>query len=99
MITAKKIQNEYVGLYACLRNYIWPIQAVSDIADLELECYRAFPNTEKVKSLLESVKCHCKDIEEDEELAESINSFTDILNNCTDIYSKLDKRVEGSNKK
>lgn len=96
MITAKQIQASYNNLYACLRNYIWSIQAVSAIADLEVESYRAFPDKDKLERAYKSVSSHCKNIEDDDKLTEQLDNFKDILNNCTDVYTKLDTRVEGS---
>lgn len=94
MITSKQIQNHYNKLYSCLRNYIWPIQAVSDIADLEVEVYRSFPDKDKLDSVFSKIKNHCRDIEDDEDLKQELEGFGDILNKATNIYSKLDKRVE-----
>lgn len=95
MITSKQIQNKYKNLYVCLREYIWPAKVISDIANLEISVYKAFPNISEILNNFNIVKFDCHKIaKDDEELEKVLNDFEEILSDDV-IYSKLDVRETG----
>lgn len=98
MIPAKEIQNKYVRLYTNLRNYIWPIDVITYIADLELAVYKTFPDMYAIRRSFFNIKQECIHLfKDDEDLQKSIEEFEDLLNNTEeDFYAKLDTRIEVS---
>lgn len=96
MITSKQLQNEYIRLYPNLRNYIWPISAVEDIANLEISTFTRFPDIDMVKRYFNKVNYNCnKLVDEDEELKISLDRFSNLLETDECMYAKLDSRTEG----
>lgn len=90
MISSQDIQNMYIDLYTKLRNYIWPIDIVSTIADLEVACYQLFPSVENIKITLMKLKSMCKEqIKEDSEFSQCVEKFEKELNECDGVYNKL----------
>lgn len=90
MITLQDLTRQYVKLYECVRNYIWPFATVQDLAELEIAIYNRFPNIEDVKSKFDKfyrdIQLECKD---DEELNAQVEAFRDIINSEDIIYSLL----------
>ena len=89
-VTAKHMQSAYNRLYAGLRNYLWPVESVCDIADLEESVYRAFPNRDSVQSALDAVKKDCKDVvEKDKKLCACLNHMQTAIDDSDSVYVKL----------
>ena len=89
-VTAKHMQNAYNRLYCGLRNYIWPVKSVCDIAELEESVYRAFPNRTSVQSALDAVNKDCKDIvKEDKKLRASLIAMQSAIDESDTVYVKL----------
>lgn len=90
MITLQDLTRQYVKLYECVRNYIWPFETVQDLAELEIAIYNRFPDIEDVKSKFDKfyrdIQLECKD---DEELNAQVEAFRDIINSEDIIYSLL----------
>lgn len=87
--TAKKMQSSYNRLYGCLREYIWDIDVVSEIADLETKVYQAFPNVESVQAAFDKVSKACKDVKDDPDMLDALNSMQKAIDASGDIYVKL----------
>ena len=69
MISSKQLQNSYNRLYKCLREYIWPSDIISCIADLEIETYKAFPDLKCVRDSYNRLKFNClRYIDDDEDM-------------------------------
>lgn len=83
-------------MYAQLRNYIWGFNTVERLAELEIEVYNSFPDVAKIKSTFNPLYIDVKDVfDEDEELAEAVNSFKELIESIdSDFYLKLDKVQE-----
>lgn len=95
MITSRMLQNEYVDLYKAIRCYIWPIQVVEAIANLEIATYKSFPDVDEVKSDLNRVIYFVNlYVNDDEDLKKACDSFKERLNDSS-LYAKLDTRTEG----
>ena len=96
MISSKQLQNAYNALYKCLREYIWPSNVVSYIADLEISVYRAFPDLKEVRNRYNQLKTSCfRYIDDDEYMKELFEDFREILESSDVLYSKLNSRLEG----
>lgn len=95
MVTSKQIQNLYTKLYPCLREYIWPMDNVVDIAELEIAVFDRFPDLDNIKNRFRKIEYMCKPlINDDEDLKLKLDKFNNFLDNSNTIYAKLDTRVE-----
>lgn len=83
------MQQGYLDLYANLRNYIWDIDIVDSIADLEERVYRAFPSVDSVQSSFDKIVKGCKSIKDDKELMSSIKGMQHAIDESDSIYVKL----------
>lgn len=52
MIESNHLQNEYIKLYSILRDYTWPMYIVELIASIEVETFKAFPDSNRLVTLL-----------------------------------------------
>lgn len=93
MINANELQSAYVELYKCLRGYIWDVEVVELIANVEVECYKSFPDLRKLSSYLKLLKneVRYKLPEPNEALNSAFDEFDNILdsNSNTDLYASL----------
>lgn len=84
MTSSVIIQNKYISLYKLLRNYLWNFQTVEDIAELEMECFRALPDVDRIKMKLNAVSnAAIYVIRDDDELKECLDSFYELLNDSS----------------
>lgn len=93
MITSVQLQNAYIQMYRCMREYIWPYEAVSALADLEVSIFCAFPNMYEVRNNLAKLYTEIHDvlIEDDkfndkfellrQACAQDVN-FDELYNSC-----------------
>ena len=95
MISSTDIQNSYIKLYSALRQYIWDILTVQQIAALETSVYDVFPcisdiqvNLQRLRSMVSPV------LKEDEELRECLEDMQTILDQADSIYARLDQVQE-----
>ena len=88
MVNSNNIYNSYINLYKNLRNYIWSINTVKKIAELEVECCTRIQNIEQVKKCLDSL---CKDIKviDDEDLLSSMNNLYDVINESNKVFYEI----------
>lgn len=90
MVNSADLQNAYVKLYACLRNYIWDFRVVQLIANLEVAVYTRIPDLVEVRRYLDSLKLETRDVcQEDEELSSAFDKMYDILGENTEVFSKI----------
>lgn len=84
MTSSVIIQNKYISLYKLLRNYLWNFQTVEDIAELEMECFRALPDVGRIKIKLNAVSnAAIYVIRDDDKLKECLDSFYELLNDSS----------------
>lgn len=87
-----ELQNHYIDLYKAMRQYIWGLDTVEQLAELEIEVYKSFPNkdalTSKFNALYINIKEQCR---EDEELDEAANTFKEALEECDEFYAQIDQ--------
>ena len=56
VVTSKDIQAKYVKLYKFLMQYLWSYSTVEALANLEIECYKMFPDKELMLKYLRELK-------------------------------------------
>lgn len=84
MTSSVIIQNKYISLYKLLRNYLWNFQTVEDIAELEMECFRALPDVDRIKTKLNAVSNAAIYVtRDDDKLKECLDSFYELLNDSS----------------
>nr|DAZ19357.1 MAG TPA: hypothetical protein [Caudoviricetes sp.] len=84
MTSSVIIQNKYISLYKLLRNYLWNFQTVEDIAELEMECFRALPDVDRIKMKLNAVSNAAIYVtRDDDKLKECLDSFYELLNDSS----------------
>lgn len=89
MTSSVIIQNKYISLYKLLRNYLWNFQTVEDIAELEMECFRALPDVDRIKMKLNAVSnAAIYVIRDDDKLKECLDSFYELLED-TSVCKKI----------
>lgn len=92
MIRGTEIHNAYIHLYKYLRKYVWDIDAVCAIAEVEIASHRALPSLSEVAKSLQSLKVFLIDLfQEDEELLKAFTEFKALLLDGREVYSKLVK--------
>lgn len=83
------LQNQYIALYKLLRNYMWSFQTVENIAELEIECFKAIPDVSRIRCKLGAVASAASYVtRNDEELKECIDTFYNMLDD-NDVCKKI----------
>ena len=91
MISSTDIQNSYIKLYSALRQYIWDITTVQQIAALETSVYDVFPSIADIQSNLQKLRSMVSPVlKEDEALRECLDDMQTILDQADSIYARLD---------
>lgn len=86
MVTSTQLQNKYIKLYECIRNYIWSYEVIDSLADLEIETFKALPDIMVVKAILDRLHVQTRNIcKEDEDLECAFDEFEEILENDTEV--------------
>lgn len=91
MVNPKELQIAYNRLYSILRHYIWPLNVVESIAELEISIYKSMPDTWEIKNKLNSLKYKIKNSVDDEGqsiINDCIDKIFDICNS-DDTYYKI----------
>lgn len=95
MINSADIQNRYIDIYKCVREYIWDFSVVEDLAELEIAIFKVCPNLIEIRSKLDKLSKDIVDvIREDENMKKSIDNLYDLLNEDSTWYTKLTKMEE-----
>lgn len=82
MMSSVDLQAGYVSLYADMRNYIWDLDVVEMLADVEVDVYDAFVDAEKLKrdyAKLYSVVSSEAAANKDESMQESADVFKQLI--------------------
>lgn len=92
MVSVKELQQEYNKLYIILREYVWPMYVVENLADLEISIYQAFPDKDLVLLFLNRLASNINKaipVEEDQIAANNcIDKIRDLCNEGP-IYYKV----------
>lgn len=90
MLSSSEMQNVYVDLYQTMRNYIWSFDVIEQLADLEVEVYRAFPDMLAVRSKFEKLKGLIQEqCRADEDLNAVVETFSETIQSDDALYAKL----------
>lgn len=92
MILSSALKYAYNKLYIQLRKYLWDMDVVEQIADLEIEVYKAVPSLDTLKlrftTLYNNIRMTAR---EDEELSKTIDFFRNMIENADAVCAALDK--------
>jgi hypothetical protein len=79
-VSAQIFRNLYIDLYSQLRNYLWDIETVQIIADLEIETHKAFPDVSLISTLTNRLKYYIMStMSEDEDMKEAFDALQESL--------------------
>ncbi len=92
MTSSTDIQAAYNELYVAMRQYIWDFRIVELLADLEIACYQACLNIDKVRQCFDSLECSVRHVASaDSEFKQSFEDFRDVIEDVSDIYKPIFK--------
>ena len=92
MISSAELQNAYNNFYKEMRKYIWDLDVVEILADLEVTVYDAFVDREKLASVLSNIEREIRDyFEDDEDLENAFTELRELSENEDDQYVPLFK--------
>lgn len=92
MINFKDIQSAYIELYKQLRRYLWGMDTVETIADLEVSANTTFPDLDQIRKHLSDLKIKISDvIKKDEDLKSAMDDFEELLSSSNTVYAKLNQ--------
>ena len=90
MTCSIELQNAYVDLYGYMRNYIWDLDVVEMLADVEVDTYDAFINIEKLdrdfQRLYDEIEDAAKE-NDDKELLDSADAFKKLIDDAKESSS------------
>lgn len=94
MISDKDLKRAYNHLYISLLDYIWPVNVIEILAELEISLYKSFPSLDEVKFNLSKLKSSVfKDVKDDEEILACFDKLNALLDD-NDQYVMLNARSE-----
>lgn len=89
------LQQLYIDLYKELRRYIWSIDVVSAIADLEVATFKACPTLDDIRSSLDALKFLLRGtLAEDDDLKAAFDAFQSSIQDIDTVYTILNKVEE-----
>lgn len=56
MIASTEIQNKYINLYKVLREYLWDVDTLEDLSDVEVEIFTTFIDKVKLDRAMYKLK-------------------------------------------
>ena len=81
MICSVDFQNAYNELFALMRNYIWDLDVVEMLADVEVATYDAFLDIEKLNRCFQRLYPEVMDVAKDND--------DDEMKKCADAFKKM----------
>lgn len=92
MLSCNDFMNAYQNIYAAMRYYIWGVDVIEILANLEVAVYNAFLNIDEVDRWFTKLEKAIKTLrvtEDDEELAQFLENFRKLIDECDDQYHPL----------
>lgn len=87
MISSLDLRNTYCDLYAEIRKYLWDVKTLEILAELEVECYTAFPDMERVRNILSRLRSAMNSaIKEDEYLEKEFNELDSLVSESLEYH-------------
>lgn len=98
MIASNEIQQAYCKLYQAMREYLWDVDTLEDLADVEVITFDSFIDKDKLKLALSQLNRDISaTIREDEDLESAYNNFKEIVDTdepqYVELYSTLNKEA------
>lgn len=79
-LSSQEFRNLYEKFYSRIRNYLWPVETLKVLAEVEANIYSAFIDYSKLGKDLDRLKTHIKDtMEDDKYLDDSYNKIVKLL--------------------
>jgi len=94
MLSCDDYRTAYQALYAAMRNYVWGVDVVEALANLEVAVYDAFVDVETTKKYFDRVDRAIRSLDvdkDDEELSAALDDFSDLLEEQAEQYHPLYK--------
>ena len=76
-----EIQEIYNNLYRCMRSYLWNVRVVNLLIDIQDEVYKAFPDVQKLRRMIQKLKAEVKPT--------IIYNKDDLLQKCIDAFDEI----------
>jgi len=81
IVSSQDFRNLYEKFYDKIRRYLWPIETLKVLANIEECIYSAFINYDDLDRYLTKIKSDIRDtMKEDEYLAKAYNDLVDLFN-------------------
>lgn len=90
MIASVGIQNKYLDLYKIMRNYLWDVDTLENLSDVEVEIFTRFVDKSKLQHAIRRLK---RDIQptfsDDEELKDAFTDLEELIDSIDTQYAEL----------
>lgn len=109
MISLQDLERAYVKLYKKLREYIWDVPTVKDLANLEIAVYNRFPDINEVRQCTDKLRSDIQDVINRERsqpkiysdvytLDDAFSDFGNLIHSeeANEVYAPLGKVMEVS---
>lgn len=70
-INSQDIQNVYMKFYTFMMQYLWNLDVVKNLANLEIAVFQRFPDKEEMEKAVNALEIQIKDTMKDEENPEN----------------------------
>ena len=70
-INSQDIQNVYMKFYTFMMQYLWNLDVVKNLANLEIAVFKRFPDKEEMEKTVNALEIQIKDTMKDEENPEN----------------------------
>lgn len=92
MVSSQELQNAYNWFYECMREYVWDMDVVEILAELEVGVYDAFPDREKLVKTAERLEREIREFyKDDEDLEKSFTELKELIDSDDRLYLPLYK--------
>lgn len=90
MISARILQNSYQNMYEEVRRYVWDIDTVEVLAELEISIFSAFPNMAKVKKFAHKFESLAHEaMKKDKELSKAVTKLIELVDSESITYHNI----------
>lgn len=91
VVSSQDFRNVYQKLYQDVRRYLWPIDTLEKLSDIECNIYSAFPNVAKLKEDFASFKKDTTDVlQDDPYFSDNMNKMQKLIDsNDAGCYFRL----------
>lgn len=88
LLSSQDFRNSYEKFYNRIRNYLWPIDVLKMLADVEVDIYSAFIDYSELRKHLDRLASYIRDqLKEDDYLRKSYEELVDLLDDTDEVES------------